>query len=81
MRVRLTPFLYALLYAGVTLILYQRALMGYVLANIDVGTRDGLAVLTGAILGLIWVAMLAYVLIFLGTEGLDLIKETIRSLI
>ena len=45
MRVRLTPFLYALLYAGVTLILYQRALMGYVLANIDVGTRDGLAVL------------------------------------
>ncbi|HOO82827.1 MAG TPA: exopolysaccharide biosynthesis protein [Alphaproteobacteria bacterium] len=55
--------------------------MGIALMALGVIMRDGLAVLTGAILGLIWVAMLAYVLIFLGTEGLDLIKETIRSLI
>ena len=45
MRTRLTPFPYALIYAAVTLLLYQRALMGYVLEQIDPGTRDGLAVL------------------------------------
>ena len=43
--------------------------------------RDGLAVIAGALLGLIWVAMLGYVLIFLGTEGLDVIKETIKSFV
>ena len=41
--------------------------------------RDGLAVIVGAVVGLAWVAMLLYVSIFLGLEGLDLIKETIKS--
>ena len=49
------------------------------LMAIGVIMRDGLAVIAGALLGLLWVAMLGYVLVFLGTEGLDAIKETIIS--
>ena len=54
---------------------------GIALMAIGVIMRDGLAVIAGALLGLIWVAMLGYVLIFLGTEGLDVIKETIKSFV
>ena len=53
--------------------------MGIALMAVGVIMRDGLAVVVGALLGLAWVAMLTYVLIFLGTEGLDLVKETIKS--
>ncbi len=52
---------------------------GIALMAIGVIMRDGLAVIAGALLGLLWVAMLGYVLIFLGTEGLDTIKEAIKS--
>ncbi|MBL4804639.1 MAG: exopolysaccharide biosynthesis protein [Alphaproteobacteria bacterium] len=55
--------------------------MGIALMAIGVIMRDGLAVLAGMILGLVWVAMITYVLIFIGTEGLDLVKETIKSLL
>ncbi|MCH9637893.1 MAG: exopolysaccharide biosynthesis protein [Betaproteobacteria bacterium] len=52
---------------------------GIALMAIGVIMRDGLAVIVGALLGLLWVAMLGYVLIFIGTEGLDTIKEAIKS--
>ena len=52
---------------------------GIALMAIGVIMRDGLAVIVGALLGLLWVAMLSYVLIFIGTEGLDAIKDTIKS--
>ncbi len=52
---------------------------GIALMALGVIMRDGLAVLVGAIIGLLWVAMLGYVLIFIGTEGLDAVKETIKS--
>lgn len=52
---------------------------GIALMAVGVIMRDGLAVIAGALLGLAWVALLAYILIFIGTEGLDLIKETIKS--
>ncbi|WP_239236691.1 exopolysaccharide biosynthesis protein [Candidatus Nitrotoga sp. BS] len=52
---------------------------GIALMAIGVIMRDGLAIIAGALLGLLWVAMLGYVLVFLGTEGLDAIKETIKS--
>ena len=55
--------------------------MGIALMAIGVIMRDGLAVIAGMILGLVWVAMITYVLIFIGTEGLDLVKETIKSLL
>lgn len=53
--------------------------MGIALMAIGVIMRDGLAVIAGALLGLAWVTMITYVLVLLGTEGLDLIKETIKS--
>ena len=53
--------------------------MGIALMAVGVIMRDGLAVIGGMIIGLVWVAMLTYVLVFLGTEGLDLVKETIKS--
>jgi hypothetical protein len=53
--------------------------MGIALMALGVIMRDGLAVLGGALLGLAWVSMIVYVLVFLGTEGLDVVKETIKS--
>ncbi len=53
--------------------------MGIALMAIGVIMRDGLAVLAGMVLGLVWVGGLSYILIFIGTEGLDLVKETIKS--
>jgi len=55
--------------------------MGIALMALGVIMRDGLAVIAGALVGLLWVAMISYVLIFLGTEGLDVVKETIKSLL
>lgn len=53
--------------------------MGIALMAIGVIMRDGLAVIAGMVLGLAWVAMIGFVLIFLGTEGLDWVKEGIKS--
>ncbi len=52
---------------------------GIALMAVGMIMRDGLAVLSGAIIGTLWVAMMAFVLIFIGIEGIDLIKETIKS--
>lgn len=54
---------------------------GIALMAIGVVMRDGLAVIAGAVIGLLWVGMLAYVLMFIGTEGLEIVKETIKGLI
>lgn len=43
--------------------------------------RDGLAVIAGAILGLAWVAALCYFAYVFGTEGIDMMKEAIKSLL
>ena len=48
---------------------------------IGVIMRDGLSVLAGMAIGLAWVAMVAAVLVFIGTEGLDSVKEALKSLI
>lgn len=52
---------------------------GIALMAIGVVMRDGLAVLAGAIIGLAWVFMIFFVIIFLGVEGIDLVKETIKG--
>ncbi|MGH1399360.1 MAG: exopolysaccharide biosynthesis protein [Alphaproteobacteria bacterium] len=52
---------------------------GIALMAIGVIMRDGLAVIAGALIGTAWVAMVAFVLIFIGIEGIDLIKETIKG--
>jgi len=52
---------------------------GIALMALGVIMRDGLAVVAGALIGSLWVAMIAFVLIFIGVEGIDLIKETIKG--
>ncbi len=53
--------------------------LGIALMAVGVIMRDGLAVLAGALIGTLWVLMLTYVALFLGAEGIDMIKEAIKS--
>lgn len=53
--------------------------IGICLMSIGVLTRDGLAVIVGAIWGLAWVAMLVTVTAIFGMGGFDLVKDTIKS--
>ncbi len=55
--------------------------MGIALMSIGVVMRDGVAVIVGAMLGLAWVFILVFIIGFLGMEGLDIMKETIKSLL
>lgn len=54
--------------------------LGIAIMAIGVIMRDGLAVLAGATIGLLWIALLTAALLFFGTEGIDLLKETVKSL-
>ncbi|GJL84439.1 MAG: hypothetical protein DHS20C02_02140 [Micavibrio sp.] len=53
--------------------------LGIALMAIGVIMRDGVAVLGGAIIGTLWVCMLAYAVLFFGAEGIDMVKDTIKS--
>lgn len=53
--------------------------LGIALMAMGVIMRDGLAVLAGALIGAAWVFMLGYVVVFLGAEGIDVVKDAIRS--
>ncbi|MCK5385172.1 MAG: exopolysaccharide biosynthesis protein [Alphaproteobacteria bacterium] len=52
---------------------------GIALMSIGVITRDGLAVLVGAIIGMLWVCALVFIIGFLGTEGIVFVKELIKG--
>lgn len=52
---------------------------GITLIAIGFMMRDGLAVLTGALIGTAWVAMLAAAVIIFGPEAFEIIKKTIKS--
>ncbi len=54
---------------------------GIALMAIGIIMRDGLAVIVGTLIGTAWVCLLAFILIYLGTEGIDLTKEYIKGLI
>lgn len=54
--------------------------MGIALMSIGIVTRDGLAILAGALLGTLWMLLLAYIAFTFGPEGIALIKETIKSM-
>lgn len=54
---------------------------GIALMAIGVLMRDGLAVLSGMVIGLIWVSLLAFMFAYFGAEGFDLLKEWIKSLL
>ncbi len=51
--------------------------MGICAMSIGLVMRDGLAVAVGAIVGTGWVFMMSMILLFLGNQGIDIIKETI----
>ncbi|MFK7839019.1 MAG: exopolysaccharide biosynthesis protein [Bdellovibrionales bacterium] len=54
---------------------------GIALMAVGVIMRDGLAVIAGALIGTAWVFFIFFMLIFFGTEGIVLVKETIKGLI
>ena len=53
--------------------------MGIALMAVGTIMRDGLAVIAGALLGTAWVFMIFFVIIFLGVEGIELVKGTIKG--
>ncbi|PCJ97481.1 MAG: hypothetical protein COA45_09425 [Zetaproteobacteria bacterium] len=53
--------------------------LGIALMAVGVITRDGLAVLAGAMIGMLWVVALSMIVIFLGAEGIDFVKDTIKA--
>lgn len=54
--------------------------LGIALMAIGVIMRDGLAVLAGALIGMLWVSILAGALIFFGMEGIDILKDHIKDI-
>lgn len=52
---------------------------GIALMSVGVIMRDGLAVLAGALIGILWVGALCFIIMFLGTEGIDFVKEVIKG--
>ncbi|MCI5060736.1 MAG: exopolysaccharide biosynthesis protein [Alphaproteobacteria bacterium] len=52
---------------------------GIALMAIGVLMRDGLAVISGAIIGIFWIGLLSWAVITFGPEGIDLIKDFIKS--
>ncbi len=53
--------------------------LGIALMAIGLINRDGLAVLAGAFIGFAWVCALTMIIVFLGTEGIDIIKDLIKG--
>ncbi len=53
--------------------------LGIALMSVGVIMRDGLTVVAGAFIGLAWVIALCAILMFLGTEGIDFVKEMIKG--
>ena len=53
---------------------------GIAMMAIGVLTRDGLAIIAGALIGLAWVVMLVSVVTIFGPEGIDLAKDFIKGL-
>tara|TARA_B100001093_G_scaffold169020_1_gene161749 strand:+ start:201 stop:818 length:618 start_codon:yes stop_codon:yes gene_type:complete len=55
--------------------------LGIALMSIGVISRDGFAVILGAVIGMAWVSMLCIAFAFLGMESFEFVKETIKSFI
>ena len=54
---------------------------GIALMAVGVITRDGLAVLAGAVIGLLWVSALVGFTLYFGAEGLEIFKNMIKSIL
>lgn len=55
--------------------------LGIALMAVGILMRDGLAVLAGAAIGIAWVILLCGIIIFLGTDGIEIAKEFIKGLL
>ena len=53
--------------------------MAIALMSIGIILRDGLAVILGIILGVFWISLLTYTILFFGTEGIELLKGVIKG--
>lgn len=53
--------------------------LGIALMAVGVIMRDGLAVFAGAFIGILWVSALFLIVTFLGTEGIDIVKDIIKG--
>nr|MBX2834365.1 exopolysaccharide biosynthesis protein [Micavibrio sp.] len=53
--------------------------LGIAMIGLGLVLHDGLAVIGGMVIGLLWIAMLVFATIYFGTEGIDLIKDFIKS--
>lgn len=53
--------------------------LGIALMSVGVIMRDGLVVFVGALVGVLWVIALGAILIFLGSEGIDFVKDMIKG--
>lgn len=53
--------------------------LGIALMSVGVISRDGLAVIAGALIGSLWVCALVLITIFLGLEGIELVKDMIKG--
>jgi hypothetical protein len=54
---------------------------GIALMAIGFIMRDGLAILAGALIGMMWVGILVAGVILFGPEAIDMIKDTIKELL
>lgn len=55
--------------------------LGVALIGIGMMMRDGLAIIAGTFIGMAWIALLIWAIIFLGPEGFNLIKDFLKGLI
>ena len=55
--------------------------LGIAIMAIGFIMRDGLAVLTGALIGMIWISILVGATLIFGPEAFEIIKETIKSIL
>lgn len=53
--------------------------LGIAMMGMGLVMRDGLTVLAGAFVGTLWICLLAAALLFLGTEGIEIVKEFVKS--
>ena len=55
--------------------------LGIALMSIGLMMRDGLAVLAGALIGVIWISALVGFTLYFGAEGLEIFKDMIKSIL
>lgn len=53
--------------------------MGIAIMALGLLMRDGLAVIAGALLGLVWISLLTGAILYWGPEGLDILKDFIKG--